>query len=195
MIEKIQNLIPNSIFIQLNETIVKFNIITPLRLAHFLSQCSHESANFTVFKENLNYSASGLLKTFGKYFTAEQANLYAHKPEKIANRVYANRMGNGNEASGDGYMYCGRGAIQTTGKDNYKSFDRLVSEDIMSQPALIGTKYQLMSAAFFFETNKLWTICDEGPNAILKLTKRINGGTNGLEDRIRLFNKFYEKLK
>ena len=196
-IDKLKGVIPESILSQIPETAKKFNIITPLRLAHFLSQCAHESGNFTVFKENLNYSAEGLKKTFGKYFPGNLNESYAKKPDKIANRVYGNRMGNGDESSGDGYKYSGRGAIQLTGKDNYAAFDKYVDDDILNIPSLVATKYPLMSAAFFFEKNKLWTICDKGSNTatITSLTKRINGGTNGLNDRIQKFNKFYNLLK
>ena len=196
-IDKLKGVIPDSVLAQIPETAKKFNITTPLRLAHFLSQCAHESGNFTVFKENLNYSAEGLKKTFGKYFPGNLNESYAKKPDKIANRVYGNRMGNGDESSGDGYKYSGRGAIQLTGKDNYAAFDKYVDDDILNNPGLVATKYPLMSAAFFFEKNKLWTICDKGSNTatITSLTKRINGGTNGLNDRIQKFNKFYNLLK
>ena len=196
-IDKLKGVIPESILSQIPETAKKFNITTPLRLAHFLSQCAHESGNFTVFKENLNYSAEGLKKTFGKYFPGNLNESYAKKPDKIANRVYGNRMGNGDESSGDGYKYSGRGAIQLTGKDNYAAFDKYVDDDILNNPGLVATKYPFMSAATFFEKNKLWTICDKGSNTatITSLTKRINGGTNGLNDRIQKFNKFYNLLK
>jgi putative chitinase len=195
-INKLKGIIPDSVLAQIPDTAAKFNITTPLRLAHFLSQAAHESANFTETKENLNYSAEGLKKTFGKYFPGNLNESYAHNPEKIADRVYANRMGNGDEASGDGYKYCGRGFIQLTGKVNYAAFDKLVSEDILTSPALVGTKYPLMSAAFFFNENKLWTICDKGSDSavILELTKRINGGENGLSERTAYFNKFYKAL-
>lgn len=196
-IDKLKGVIPDSVLVQIPDTAKKFNITTPLRLAHFLSQCAHESGNFTVFKENLNYSAEGLKKTFGKYFPGNLNESYAKKPDKIANRVYGNRMGNGDESSGDGYKYSGRGAIQLTGKDNYAAFDKYVDDDILNNPGLVATKYPLMSAAFFFEKNKLWTICDKGSDTatITSLTKRINGGTNGLNDRIQKFNKFYNILK
>lgn len=196
-IDKLKGVIPESILSQIPETAKKFNITTPLRLAHFLSQCAHESGNFTVFKENLNYSAEGLKKTFGKYFPGNLNESYAKKPDKIANRVYGNRMGNGDESSGDGYKYSGRGAIQLTGKDNYAAFDKYVDDDILNNPGLVATKYPLMSAAFFFQKNNLWSICDKGSNTatITSLTKRINGGTNGLNDRIQKFNKYYNIIK
>ena len=175
----------------------KFGINTPLRLAHFLAQCSHESGDFKAVRENLNYSAEGLRKIFGKYFPTDAiAAQYARQPEKIANKVYANRMGNGNEASGDGYNYRGRGYIQLTGKENYASFDKVVDEDILSNPDLVATKYPLMSAAFFFNKNGLWSICDKGDSidVVTMVTKRVNGGTIGLEDRIKKFKQYNSSL-
>lgn len=170
-----------------------FYKMTPVRAAHFFAQTAHESGNFKAFSENLNYSADGLQKIFGKYFDAASAAKAARNPEKIANRVYANRMGNGNEASGDGWKYRGRGALQLTGKDNYKAFaDYLKKPEIMDNPDLVATEYSFESAIFFFEKNKLWAICDQGINdaAITSLTKRINGGTHGLDDRKEKTKKF-----
>ena len=170
-----------------------FYKMSPVRAAHFFAQTAHESGNFKAFSENLNYSADGLQKIFGKYFDAAAAAKAARNPEKIANRVYANRMGNGNEASGDGWKYRGRGALQLTGKDNYKAFaDYLKKPEIMDNPDLVATEYSFESAIFFFEKNKLWDICDKGVNdaAILALTKRINGGTHGLDDRKEKTKKF-----
>lgn len=167
--------------------------MSPVRAAHFFAQTAHESGNFKAFSENLNYSADGLLKIFGKYFNATTAAEYARKPEKIANRVYANRMGNGTEESGDGWKYRGRGALQLTGKDNYKAFaDYLKKPEIMENPDLVANEYAFESAMFFFEKNKLWAICDKGVNdaTILELTKRINGGTHGLDDRKDKTKKF-----
>lgn len=171
----------------------KFNITNHLRLAHFLSQCAHESGNFKFLTENLNYSADGLLKIFPKYFKDKAtADAYARKPEKIGSRVYANRMGNGDEASGEGFKFRGRGYIQLTGKDNYKQFGAFVGEDLVANPDLVATKYPLTSAAFFFDKNKLWNICDKGatPEVVTLVTKRVNGGTHGLEDRLSKFNTF-----
>lgn len=171
----------------------KFNITNHLRLSHFLSQCAHESGNFKFLTENLNYSADGLLKIFPKYFKDKAtADAYARKPEKIGSRVYANRMGNGDEASGDGFKFRGRGYIQLTGKDNYKQFAAFVGEDLVANPDLVATKYPLTSAAFFFDKNKLWDICDKGdtPEVVTLVTKRVNGGTHGLEDRLSKFNTF-----
>ena len=171
----------------------KFNITNHLRLSHFLSQCAHESGNFKFLTENLNYSADGLLKIFPKYFKDKAtADAYARKPEKIGSRVYANRMGNGDEASGEGFKFRGRGYIQLTGKDNYKQFGAFVGEDLVVNPDLVATKYPLTSAAFFFDKNKLWDICDKGdtPEVVTLVTKRVNGGTHGLEDRLNKFNTF-----
>jgi len=176
----------------------KFGVTTPLRLAHFLAQCAHESANFTAVKENLNYSADGLRKIFGKYFPTDAlAAQYARQPEKIANRVYSSRMGNGDEASGDGFKFRGRGYIQLTGKENYVAFDKIVVEDILANPDLVATKYPLLSAAFFFNKNNLWAICDKGDSidVVTMVTKRVNGGTHGLEDRINKFKLFNLSLK
>jgi putative chitinase len=172
---------------------------TPERAAHFFAQTAHESGNFKAFSENLNYGSSGLTGIFKKYFpTQEKALLYERKPEKIANLVYASRMGNGDEASGDGYKFRGRGALQLTGKDNYKAFsDYLKKPEIMTNPDLVATQYSFESAIFFFDKNKLWDICDKGvsKDTILALTKRINGGTHGLEDREEKTFKFYGFVK
>lgn len=160
--------------------------MTPERAAHFFAQTAHESGGFKVFSENLNYSAQGLQGIFGKYFPGNLEESYARKPEKIANRVYASRMGNGDEASGDGWKFRGRGALQTTGKDNYSQFSKhLGKPEIMETPDLVATEYAFESAIFFFDKNKLWDICDKGvtKDTILALTKRINGGTHGLADR------------
>ena len=161
--------------------------LSPVRAAHFFAQTGHESGGFKSFTENLNYSPDGLRKIFGKYFpTDAMAAQYARKPEKIANRVYADRMGNDDESSGDGWKFRGRGALQLTGHDNYKAFSNsLKRPDIMLNPDLVATELAFESAKWFFDTNKLWTICDRGitDEAILALTKRINGGTHGLEDR------------
>jgi putative chitinase len=173
--------------------------MTPERAAHFFAQTAHESGNFKAFAENLNYGTSGLTTTFKKYFpTTEKALLYERKPEKIANLVYASRMGNGDEASGDGFKFRGRGALQLTGKDNYKVFSEYLKKpEIMTNPDLVATDYAFESAIFFFDRNKLWDICDKGVNkdTILALTKRINGGTHGLADREEKTLKYYGYLK
>lgn len=185
--------IPINVLAEVDTLIEKFSVNSPLRLAHFLAQCAHESGNFKFLNENLNYSADGLLKIFPKYFKDKAtAEAYARKPEKIANRVYANRMGNGDEASGEGYKFRGRGYIQLTGKDNYKAFSDFIKEDCVANPDLVATKYPLASAAFFFEKNKLWDICDKGATTevVTLVTKRVNGGTHGLDDRLSKFNSF-----
>ena len=172
--------------------------LTPIRAAHFFAQTSHETGNFKAFSENLNYSAQGLQGIFGKYFPGNLEESYARQPEKIATRVYADRMGNGNEASGDGWKYRGRGALQLTGKANYEAFAKyLGNNEVMENPDLVATKFAFESAMFFFERNKLWSICDQGINdaAILALTKRINGGTHGLEDRKAKTYKYYQFVK
>ena len=196
-ISKLNGVVPSNVLQQIPTVVEKFAINTPLRLSHFLSQCAHESGNFKVVNENLNYSANGLLSTFAKYFDANTANQYARNPEKIANHVYANRNGNGPESSGDGYKYRGKGYIQLTGKSNYKSFSDAIGEDCVSNSDLVATKYPLASAAWFFSKNGINAIADQGSSTsvITLVTKKINGGTNGLDDRIQYFNKFYNLLK
>jgi putative chitinase len=161
--------------------------LSPNRAAHFFAQTAHESGNFKAFSENLNYGAKGLRGIFRKYFPTDAlAKAYERKPAKIANRVYGNRMGNGDEASGEGFAFRGRGALQLTGKFNYSEFAKYVNRpDVMTNPDLVATELAFESALWFFDKNKLWSICDQGINdaAILALTKRINGGTHGLDDR------------
>ena len=196
-LDKLKGHVPDSVIAQIPQTAAKFNITTPLRLAHFLAQCGHESGGFKAVSENLNYSAKGLRGTFGKYFPTDAlANAYQKNPEKIANRVYSSRMGNGDEASGEGWKYKGRGYIQLTGKSNYMSFDKTVEDDIVNNPDLVATKYPLSSAAFFFDSNKLWGICDKGSDdaSVTAVTKRVNGGTIGLADRIKHFKEYYSLL-
>jgi putative chitinase len=172
---------------------------TPERAAHFFAQTAHETGNFKAFAENLNYSAAGLLNIFKKYFPTEAlAKQYERKPEMIANRVYASRMGNGNEASGDGWKFRGRGALQLTGKDNYQAFANYLKNPlIMENPDLVATEFAFESALFFFERNKLWDICDRGvtKDTILALTRRVNGGTHGLADREQKTFQYYNWLK
>lgn len=169
--------------------------MSPSRAAHFFGQTSHETGGFAKFSENLNYSADGLLGIFKKYFPDKAtAQRYARQPEKIANRVYANRMGNGPESSGDGWRYRGRGALQLTGRDNYAAFAKYCNRpDVMSNPDIVATELAFESAMFFFERNKLWAICDQGitDSAILALTKKINGGTHGLSDRSEKTKKYF----
>jgi putative chitinase len=177
---------------------MEFYKLTPVRAAHFFAQTAHETGGFKLFTENLNYSADGLQKIFGKYFPGTLEESYARNPEKIANRVYASRMGNGDEKSGDGWKFRGRGALQLTGKDNYAAFAKYLQKpEIMTTPDLVATVYSFESAMFFFDKNKLWSICDKGINdaAILELTKRINGGTHGLADRNEKTKKYYEYVK
>jgi putative chitinase len=167
-----------------------------LRLAHFLAQCSHESVGFTVVYENLNYSADGLTATFPNAFPDPLNQTYARNPAKIGARAYANKNGNGDEASGDGYTFRGRGYIQLTGKSNYASFGRFINEDTVANPDSVATQYPLASAGFFFDSNNIWTVCDGGSSdsVITAVTKKVNGGTNGLADRTTLFNEYYALL-
>jgi putative chitinase len=196
-LDKLKGHIPDSVIAAIPDTAAKFNITNVLRLAHFLAQAGHESGQFKATSENLNYSSKGLLGIFPKYFTPALAESYARQPEKIANKVYGSRMGNGAEATGEGFKFRGRGYIQLTGKDNYTQFDKTVSEDILANPDLVSTKYALASAAWFFNKNNLWTICDKGADeaTITAVTKRVNGGTVGLPDRIKHFNEYYNLLK
>lgn len=172
--------------------------MTPERAAHFFAQTAHETGEYKSFSENLNYSADGLKKIFPKYFPGTLSESYARNPEKIANLVYGNRMGNGAETTGEGYKFRGRGALQTTGKSNYQALaNYLKKPEIMTNPDLVSTDYAFESAMYFFDSNKLWAICDQGVNdaSILSLTKRINGGTNGLDHRKALTTKYYGWLK
>ena len=197
-LENLKGHIPDSVIAQIPDTAKKFNITTPLRLAHFLAQCGHESGGFKAIQENLNYSAKGLTGTVRKYFINEAAaGPYAKNPQKIASKVYGGRMGNGPESTGDGYKFRGRGYIQLTGKDNYTNFAKFIGEDTVANPDLVATKYPLASAAFFFDSNKLWVICDKGADTatVTAVTKRVNGGTIGLPDRIKHFQEYYHLLK
>ncbi len=189
--------IPDSVIAMIPEVASKFEINTPLRLAHFLAQCGHESGGFKLTKENLNYSAKGLNGIFKKYFpTLESAVPYERKPEKIANKVYGGRMGNGLEASGEGWKFHGRGFIQLTGKENYTAFTKSIGEDCIANPDLVASKYALASAAWFFNKNGLHKIADGGANddTVTKITKIVNGGTIGLPDRIKHFKEYYHLL-
>lgn len=196
-LDKLKGHVPDAVLAQIPDTAAKFNITTPLRLAHFLAQCGHESGGFKAVSENVNYSADGLKKIFGKYFPGNLNESYARQPEKIASRVYADRMGNGAEATGDGWKFRGRGYIQLTGKSNYTNFAKFIGEDTVANPDLVATKYPLASAAFFFNSNGLWALCDKGADtaAVTSVTKRVNGGTIGLDDRIKHFNEYYALLK
>jgi putative chitinase len=197
-LNKLTGKIPTNVLSQLPEVIEKFSINSPLRIAHFLAQCGHESGGFRVVTENLNYSASGLMSIFKKYFPNEQiAKQYERQPEKIANFVYANRMQNGNPASGDGWRFRGRGYIQLTGRENYTSFNKFVPENILETPDLVATKYPLLSAAWFWDSRKLNATADTGDTdaVVTSITRRVNGGTIGLADRIKHFKEYYLLLK
>lgn len=196
-LSRLKGHVPDKVIEQIPEVMQKFAVNTPLRLAHFLAQCGHESGGFKLTQENLNYSAKGLMGIFKKYFpTQALADQYARKPEKIANRVYGGRMGNGPEASGEGYKFRGRGYIQLTGKQNYTAFDASVPESIVDSPDLVATKYPLASAAWFWSKNGLNTIADQGATneVVTKITKRVNGGTIGLADRIKHFKEYHALL-
>ena len=196
-LENLKGHVPDAVIAQIPDTAAKFNITNPLRLAHFLAQCGHESGGFKAVSENLNYSAKGLVGTFPKYFNATTAAQYERKPEMIASRVYGGRMGNGDESTKEGFKFRGRGYIQLTGKSNYTNFAKFIGEDTVANPDLVATKYPLASAAFFFDSNKLWSICDKGADdaTVTAVTKRVNGGTIGLADRIKHFKEYYNLLK
>lgn len=191
--EKLGQIIPGNPYLDhwfeaLSEILPEYDINTVPRVAAFLAQTAHESGGYKALKENLNYRAVTLRKVFPKYFpTDELANQYAGKQEMIANRVYGNRMGNGDEASGDGYRYCGRGLIQLTGKQNYQAFAESIETPVEELPEYLATfEGAIQSACWFWETNNLNQYADK--NDILTMTKRINGGTIGLEDRIKHYN-------
>lgn len=179
------------------QIVSKYNIKNPLHLAHFLAQIAHESGNFKFVSENLNYSAEGLRKVFPKYFVDNiVAMKYARNSEAIASRVYGNRMGNGDESSKEGFKFRGRGYIQLTGKANYKAFSDFIKEDCVANPDLVSTKYPMDSAVWFFDKNNLWDICGKGADdaTVTAVTKRVNGGTNGLADRISKFKLYYSLI-
>ena len=197
-INKLKGHVPDAVIAQIPSVMSTFKIDTALRLSHFLAQCGHESAGFKAVQENLNYGAKGLLGIFKKYLPTEaKAPQYERKPEKIANLVYGSRMGNGDEASGDGYKFRGRGYIQLTGKNNYVAFGKAINEDIAANPDLVATKYPLLSAAWFWSSNSLNALADKGADdaSVTAITKRVNGGTIGLPDRIKHFKEYYTLLK
>jgi putative chitinase len=196
-LDRLKGHVPDTVIAQIPGVMESFGVNTPLRLAHFLAQCGHESGGFRLTQENLNYSAKGLMGIFKKYFpTQALADAYARKPEKIANKVYGNRMGNGPEASGEGFKFRGRGYIQLTGKQNYTAFDAAVPDDILANPDLVSTKHALASAAWFWKKNGLNLIADTGSSTevVTKITKRVNGGTIGLADRIKHFKEYHALL-
>jgi putative chitinase len=202
-IDRLKGHVPDSVIAQIPGVMEKFGVNTPLRLSHFLAQCGHESGGFRVFSENLNYSAKGLVGIFKKYFkradgTVDEpkAAAYARQPIKIANLVYGNRMGNGPEASGDGYKYRGRGAIQLTGKSNYTAFFKAAGLPPETNPDVVSTQYALLSAAWFWSSNGLNKLADGGATdaVVTSITKRVNGGTIGLPDRIKHFKEYHALL-
>ena len=196
-LDKLKGHIPDAVIAMIPAVAQKFQIDSALRLAHFLAQCGHESGGFRLTKENLNYSAKGLNGIFKKYFpTLESALPYERKPEKIANKVYGGRMGNGPESTGDGAKFCGRGYIQLTGKDNYTAFGKSIGEDVCANPQVVAEKYALLSAAWFFNKNGLHKMADGGStdSVVTSITKRVNGGTIGLPDRIKHFKEYYHLL-
>jgi putative chitinase len=196
-LEKLKGHIPDVVIAQIPDTAAKFQINTPLRLAHFLAQCGHESGGFRATQENLNYSAKGLMGIFKKYFpTQSLAEQYQRNPQKIASKVYGGRMGNGPESTGEGFKFRGRGYIQLTGKDNYAAFGKSINEDMTANPDKVASDYALLSAAWFFNKNGLHKMADEGATdmVVTKITKRVNGGTIGLADRIKHFKEYYHLL-
>jgi len=197
--QQLQQCLPNNPHIEhwheaLMQILPDYDITTPQRIAAFLAQCSHESNGFTALKENLNYRAATLMKVFPKYFADQSiADAYAGKQEAIANRVYANRMGNGDEHSGDGFRHCGRGLIQLTGKDNYTRFAESVEMDVNDVPEYLGTfEGAVQSACWFWESNNLNQYADVGD--MVTLTKKINGGTIGLEDRLNQYHHMVQVM-
>jgi putative chitinase len=206
-INKLKGHVPESIIKQIPTAMDKFGINNVLRLSHFLSQCSHESGGFKSVRENLNYSAQGLANTWPTRYSVnpkvkplvpnELAKQIEKKPEVIANKTYANRMGNGSEESGDGFKYIGRGYIQLTGKDNYREFGRLLDVDLLKSPDKVATDYPLLSGAWFFSKNGLNTLSDKGSteDVVKSITKKINGGTIGIDHRLKEFKKFHDILK
>lgn len=193
-IERLKGHIPDSVISQIPEVASKFGINNPVKLAHFLAQCGHESGGFKLVSENLNYSADGLRKIFPKYFKDVSPDSYARNPQKIASRVYGGRMGNGPEASGEGFKYRGRGYIQLTGKNNYKAFGDSIGVDVVAEPDLVATKYPLLSAAWFFSKNCLGRCVDASDTTVVNVTKCVNGGTIGLPDRLKHFKEYYKLL-
>jgi putative chitinase len=189
--------LPAAVIAQIPDTAAEFGITTNLRLAHFLAQCALESTGFTATVENLNYRAARLMQVFPKYFRGVDTAAYANNPEKIGNRVYANRMGNGDEASGDGFKFRGRGYIQLTGKNNYTSFSTFVGEDCVANPDLVAAKYPLASAAFYFNSNKIWAICDRGADdaTVTRVSIAVNGSPpHAVPERLQNFKLFMRAL-
>lgn len=193
----LKGVIPSYVLNELEKNGADFGVTSKIRLAHLLSQVEHESGNFKVVEENLRYTEKRLLQVFPKYFNESNSIYYAMKPEKIANKVYASRMGNRNEKSGDGWLFRGRGYLQLTGAENYVNFGKAIKENLVKYPDLVSTKYPLTSALWFFKVNNIWDICDKGidVDTIKKVTKKVNGGTNGLKSRVNSFNKYIKILE
>jgi putative chitinase len=200
---KLTGIVPVQIINELPSVIATFNINTPHRLAHFLGQCAEESGNFQQVFENLNYSATALMRTFRRHFpTQEIAQQYARQPERIANLVYADASRShsgrlGNVLPGDGWKYRGRGYIQLTGKNNYAAFNRFVPENILDAPDLVATQYPLLSAAWFWEVRNINGVADRGisDDVITSVTRVVNGGTHGLQPRIQYTKRFFNQLQ
>jgi putative chitinase len=194
LINKLHGHIPDDVSAQLTQT--TFDDLTPLRLAHFLAQCDHESGGFKHVEENLNYSAKRIKEIFGSRIHQGEYDYYAYDDEKLANRAYADRLGNGNESSGDGWKYRGRGYIQITGKDNYNHAGFCLGRNFLENPDLVAQAYPLATAAWFFKYNDIWRVCDRGDTeqVVKEVTRRVNVGTIGLDDRIKLFNKYWRIL-
>jgi len=192
------SVIPDKVIIELNKIADEYKINSVLRAAHFLSQCSYESSNFTKLFEDLNYSKERLMQVFPHYFKdLEQAALYEHNPEKLGDYIYANRLGNGDVNSGDGYRYRGRGYLHLTGVLNYRSFNRFIKDNVVTNPDLVATHYPLESSVWFFGSSSIWPLCDKGSSSsdIEAVTRRVNGGINGLSNRIICFNTIFSHLK
>lgn len=192
-LSKLNGRLDNRVLEQLNETLLKYHMTSPLEVAHFLAQTAHESQGFTKAEENFNYSAVRLLQVFPKYFDGNNVEEYVGCPEGIASRIYADRMGNGPEESLDGWEFRGRGYMQLTGRTNYKAFDVTVNDDLIARPELVATKYPMLSAGWFWSSRGLRGAAEQGSsNAVVEaVTKVVNGGKLGLDDRIKRFNHYY----
>lgn len=194
--EPLKGHLPDQVYSELLDCCTQYLINNPYRMAHFLGQCHHESAGFLVREENLNYSLDALLRVFPKYFNTQNVAPYVRKPIEIASRVYADRMGNGSEESLEGWFYHGRGYIQLTGKNNYKAFNGKIPDNVVIHPELVASKYPLVSAAWFWSINSINTVADNGidQQTIADVTKKVNGGYNGLADRQTKTLKYWNIL-
>jgi putative chitinase len=205
-LDRLKGHIPDKVLLEIPLVIEKFKINTSSRMAHFLGQCSHESGGFTLVVENMNYSASQLAKTWPKRFSVDHTKLplipnelarrIERNPQLIANTVYSNRMGNGSPETNEGFNFRGRGYIQLTGKSNYTAFNGFVEEDVIKNPNLVSIKYPLLSAGWFFHTNRINHVSDRGVNnsVISQVTEIINGGQIHIQDRINRTNMFHNLL-